>query len=414
MPIHFVGLWRHPDFLKLWVGQAVSLFGSLVGRFALPLVAVVALDASPGQVALLYVAEMAPAILIGLFAGAWVDRLRRRPIMLWADVGRALLLLSIPAAAVAGLLRVEQLYVVVVLVGTLTTFFDVAYRSYLPTLVPRAALVEANSKLQASSAVVEVTAFGAAGVLVQLLTAPVAILVDAGSFLISALSLALIRAPDSRPRVSVGQQPTWLELRAGLHFVLGEPVLRALGAVRATRNVFLFIWVSMLMVLLTRELRLEPAPIGVLFALGGISSLVGALWAERIVRRWGLGPTMVLGLTLSSASLLCVPLASGPLPLILALVGAQQLFDAPATVYEIHETSLIQASAPDHLLGRVTASLRCVEWAAMLAGALLGGLLGEVIGPRATMFVGALGTLPTVLWLIASPVRQLRAMPEGR
>jgi predicted MFS family arabinose efflux permease len=170
----------------------------------------------------------------------------------------------------------------------------------------------------------------------------------------------------------------------------------------------------MLMVLLTRELGLEPAPIGVLFALGGISSLVGALWAERIVRRWGLGPTMVMGLTLSSASLLCVPLAGGPLPLILALVGAQQLFDAAATVYEIHETSLIQVSTPDQLLGRVTASLRCVEWAAMLAGALLGGLLGEVIGPRATMFVGALGALPAVWWLIASPVRQLRAMPTGR
>src|SRR5688572_16962818 len=169
--MRFVGRLRHPDFLKLWVGQAVSLFGSLIGRFALPLVAVLALDASPGQVALLYVAEMAPAIMIGLFAGAWVDRLRRRPIMLWADVGRALLLLSIPAAAVAGWLRVEQLYLVVVLVGTLTTFFEVAYRSYLPTLVPRAALVEANSKLQAGSSVVEVTSFGVAGVLVQLLTA---------------------------------------------------------------------------------------------------------------------------------------------------------------------------------------------------------------------------------------------------
>ena len=188
------GLWRHPDFLKLWAGQTVSLFSSLIGRFALPLVAVLTLDATRAQVALLHVVAMAPGILVGLFAGAWVDRLRRRPIMIRADLGRTLLLLWIPSAALLGLLRIEQLYVVAALTGTLTTFFDVAYRSYLPTLVRREALVEGNSKLQASGSVVEVASFGIAGALVQLLTAPIAILVDAASFLASALSLGLIRA----------------------------------------------------------------------------------------------------------------------------------------------------------------------------------------------------------------------------
>jgi MFS family permease len=256
-----------------------------------------------------------------------------------------------------------------------------------------------------------VTSFGIAGGLVQLLTAPVAILVDAVSFLLSALSLALIRAPEPPPRPVDERQPTWLEIRDGLRFVLGQPVLRALGAAKGTRDLFLFVWVSMLMLLLTRELRLEPAVIGVLFAVGGVSSLLGALAAGRTVRRWGLGRTLVIGLFLSSAGLLFVPLAGGPLLLVVALVGAQQLFDGPATVYEINETSLIQATTPDHLLGRVAASLRCLEWSAMLAGALLGGLLGEAIGPRATMLLGALGTLPAVLWLIFSPVRRLRQAP---
>jgi predicted MFS family arabinose efflux permease len=281
----------------------------------------------------------------------------------------------------------------------------------LPTLVPRQRLVEANSKLQASGAVVEVSSFGIAGAMVQLLTAPVTILVDALSFVVSALSLALIRTPEPPPRAAAERQPTWVEIRDGLRFVLGQPVLRALGAAKATRDVFLFTWVSMLLLLLSRELRLEPGLMGALFAIGGLSSLLGALWAGRVVRRWGLGSTLVLGMFMSSASLLFVPLAGGPMLLVLAMVGAQQLFDGPATVYEINETSLIQAITPDRLLGRVAASLRGLEWSAMLAGALLGGLLGETIGPRATMLVGALGTLPAALWLVFSPIRSLRQAP---
>jgi MFS family permease len=405
------GLWRHADFLRLWAGQTVSLFGSLIGRFALPLVAVLTLDASPAQVATLQIAEMAPGLLVGLLAGAWVDRLRRRPIMVWADLGRALLLFSIPAAALAGMLRVEQLYAVAILVGVLSTFFDVAYQSYLPTLVRREALVEGNSKLQASAAVVEVASFGVAGALVQLLTAPAALLVDAVSFLVSALSLASIRAPEPAPGPPAGRPNTWLEIREGLHFVLASPWLRPLVGVRATRDCFLYAWVSMLMLFLTRDLQLPPLLLGVLFGLGGISSLVGAFAAERVVRHRGAGRALITGLFLSCLSLLFVPLAGGPLLLIAALVGAQQLFDGAATVYEINEASLIQGSTPDRLLGRVTASLRVVGWCAMIVGVLLGGLLGELIGPRGAMLVGAIGTLPAVLWLIFSPIRALQDMP---
>jgi MFS family permease len=411
MRVRFTGLWRHPDFLKLWAGQTVSRFGSLISRFALPLVAVLTLDASPAQLAALQIAEIGPGLLVGLIAGARVDRLRRRPIMLWADLGRALLLFSIPAAALFGVLGMEQLYAVAILVGALTTFFDVAYRSYLPTLVSRQALLEGNSKLQASAAVVEVGSFGLAGALVQLLTAPLAVLVDAVSFLLSALSLASIRAREPAPAPPETRQNTWLEIGEGLRFVLASPLLRPLVGLKATRDCFLYVWVSMLMLFLTRDLQLPPLLLGVLFALGGISSLGGALATEPIVRRWGVGRALVMGLFLSCISLLFVPLAAGPMLLIVGLVGAQQLFDGTATVYEINEASLIQGSTPDRILGRVTASLQAVGWCAMLVGLLVGGLLGEAIGPRAAMLVGALGTLPAVVWLGCSPVRALREIP---
>lgn len=405
------GLWRHPDFLKLWAGQTVSLAGSLVGRFAMPLVAIVALDASPGQVALLRMADVLPGVAIGLLAGVWVDRLRRRPLMIWADLGRAVLLATIPLAAVLGLLRFEQVVLVVLAAGALTALFEVAYQSYLPTLVSRDELVEGNSKLQASGAVVEVASFGFAGLLVQVLTAPLAILLDALSFVISALFVGAIRAPEPAARRPASAESTWLAIREGLRLVLRDPVLRALAAARATSELFLYVWVSMLLVFLTRDLELAPVVFGVLFAVGGICSLVGALVAERVERRLGLGVTLIGSLFVSSAALLTVPLAAGPLLLVILLVGAQQLADAPATVFQIHEASLIQSSVPDEALGRVTASLRVVGWAAMLAGTIVGGVLGETVGPRATMLAGALGTLPAALWLLWSPVRSLRRLP---
>jgi MFS family permease len=411
MRVRFTGLWRHPDFLKLWAGQTVSQFGSLISRFALPLVAVLTLDASPAQVAALQIAEIGPGLLVGFIAGACVDRLRRRPIMLWADAGRALLLCSIPAAALVGVLGMEQLYAVAILVGALSAFFDVAYQSYLPALVSRQALLEGNSKLQASAAVVEVGSFGIAGALVQTLTAPLAILVDAVSFVLSALSLASIRAREPAPAPPPAGQNPWLAIWEGLRFVLASPLLRPLVGVKATRDCFLYVWVSMLMLFLTRDLQLPPVMLGVLFALGGISSFWGALATERIVRRWGVGRALVTGLFLSCISLLFVPLAAGPLVLIVALVGAQQLFDGPAVVYEINEASLVQGSTRDRILGRVTASLRVVGWCAMLLGLLVGGLLGEAIGPRQAMLVGALGTLPAVVWLACSPVCTLREIP---
>jgi len=406
----FGGLWRHPDFLKLWAGQTVSLGGSLVSRIALPLVAILTLEASPAEVALLRIADLLPGIVIGLFAGVWVDRLRRRPLMIWADVGRAILLGSLPLAALAGGLGMVHLLVVVFAAGMLTALFEVAYHAYLPTLIARDELVEGNSKLEASGAAVEVAAFGLGGWLVQVLSAPIAILVDAVSFVVSAICLVAIRKPEPASSEPASDQTTWLAIREGLRLVLRDPILRALGAAHATLSFAIYVWLSMFMVFLIRDLELQPAVFGVLFAVGGVCSLIGAAFAERVERWLGLGLTLIATLFVTAAGLL-LPLVGGPYVLVVLLVGVQQLADGPATIFQIHERSLIQATVPASSLGRVTASLRVAGWTAMLSGTIVGGLLGEAIGPRATMLVGGLAALPSVLWLVWSPVRRLDRLP---
>jgi MFS family permease len=404
-------LWRQPDFLKLWAGQTVSLFGTLIGRFAFLLVAAMTLNASPLEMSLLHIADMAPALLVGLFAGVWVDRLRRRPIMIWADLGRFLLTLSVPIAALLGALRIEQLYLVALLVGVLATFFDVAYRSYLPSLVGREALVEANARLQATNAVAEVAGFGLAGGLVQLLTAPVAVAVDAFSFLVSAVSLALIGHQEPPPGPAEAQAGAWAEIREGLTVLWRDPVLRAFALAGGTRAFFVHIWVALLLLFLTRELGLSPFEMGLLFAIGGVSSFFGALIVEPITRRFGIGPTLIAAFFLYTASLTLVPLAGGPHWLVLLLVGLPQCLDAGYVLYEVNETSVVQAVAPERALGRVNASLRFVAWGSMLAGSLAGGVLGQTIGLRWAMLIGAIAALVSVVWLLVSPIRTMRELP---
>jgi len=410
-------LWRHGDFVRLWVGQTVSLGGSLVGRFAIPLVAVLTLQAGPADLALVRLSFMVPAVFVALVAGAWVDRLRRRPLMIWTDILRAGLFVLVPVAATLGVLTIELLVLIGLVAGTLTTLFDVAYRSYLPTLLRREQLVEGNSKLQASSAVVEVASFGGAGWLVQLATAPIAVLVDAASFLVSAVALWRIKVPEPPPPPAAERGSAWAEIGEGLRIVAGDPLLRALVVGAGLTGLFVHIWVSMLTLFLVRDLEIEPGLLGMLYAIGGVTALGGAVVAERVVARWGPGPTLIGSLLLTSLGLSfvplagLVPLAGGPFLLMLMLVGAQQLFDAPGVVFEIGESSLIQSAAPPALIGRVVASHGFVSSCAMLAGTAIGGVLGEQIGTRDAMFVGAGGSLLAVVWLALSPVRSLRAMP---
>jgi len=403
-------LWRHPDFLKLWAGQSVSLFGSLLTQFALPLLAALMLGAGAGQMALLAAAEVAPGLLLGFVAGVWVDRLRRRPLLIAADIGRALALASIPVAAVLGALRIEQLYVVAVLVSVCTVFFDVAYPSFLPTLLRREELVEGNSKLAASESLAEVSGWSIAGVLVQVAGAPLAILVDAATFVVSAVSLLTIRTKEA---ALVVEHPTERrsmarEVAHGLQFVAADPVRRALASAGAVDTLFGNALGALITLYLVRDLRLEPVVIGVVYAVGGVSAFAGAFLAPWLARRLSVGRMLLVGMLVYDLGALTVPLASGPAALAVAVLIVGQSLDAAYTIYSVTRLSHFQRTTPERMRGRLHATLRVVEGCATVVGLALGGILGQTLGVRATLFVVCAGKLLGPVLLARSPVRRLR------
>ncbi|HEU5430723.1 MAG TPA: MFS transporter [Thermomicrobiales bacterium] len=410
------GLWAHADFFRLWTASTVSIFGTLITRTALPFAAILVLGAGPLALGALSIAQLLPAFAIGLVAGAWVDRLRRRPIMIAADLGRAALLATIPAAAVGGVLTLPHLYLVAFATSALSVFFDVAYQSYLPSLVGRADLIEGNAKLTAAGAVAEAGAFSVGGVLVQALTAPIAILVDAVSFLWSAFLIGRIAAPEPSPRGSHAE-PQAANLRReigdGLRAVRNDAALLALAGSSTLVQFTFGVGGTIYLLYVNQELGFSPGVLGVIFAAGGVSSLTGALVAGRLTR-FGIGAVMIAALLLGSVGQALAPLAgSVGMAAAAALLVAQQLIsDSAITVYDIHDVSLRQALAPERVLGRVVASIKALEAGAMLAGALLGGILGERAGLRPTLFLSAGVMALAAVWLALSPVRNIRRTPE--
>ncbi len=402
-------LWRNGAFLRVWAAATISVFGSLVTRIALPFVAILVLRAGPIEIAVLRSLELVAALLFGFVAGAWVDRLRRRPVLIWADLGRAILLGSIPVAALGGWLTLPQVYVVSALAAVLTTFFDVADRAYLPTVVGRPDLVKANGALAASSSIMEFAAFGAAGFLVSLLTAPIAIAIDALSFVVSALLLGSIRRSEPPPPPHADREPVLHEIREGLRVVSGDPVVRGLvwGAMGlgAMWGVFGATW----LLFVTQDLRLDPATVGVVAAMGGFGSLLGALLTERTTRRFGVGRVAVIALLFAALGNFLIPLAPAGMPLVAVgfLVGQQLIGDTAATVFDVTEVSVRQARVGDRELGRVNATVGVAMVLAQLAGTLLGGLMAELIGLRGAAFVAPVGALLGALAMYRSPVRAL-------
>lgn len=415
--VRFTGLWRQPNYLKLWIGQTVSQMGSNITAFALPLTAILLLNASPSQIALLSAAAVAPPLVFGLLAGVWADRLPRRPLLILTDLGRAAVIGLVPLAALFGVLRIEYLYLVALAAGALGVLFEVAYAAHLPSVVARDELVEGNSKLEASSAVAEFTGKGMAGALVQIFTAPLAITFDACSFVVSAFSLLLIRIPDGAsatgpsgpsPSKSHAKPPVfWRDLWEGVSLTVAHPLARALAGATAIFTLCGNLIGVALMLYLIHETHLAPAALGIIFGFGGVSALLGALLAERVTRRWGLGGAVQWGLALYVGTTFSLPLASGPAWLAITLLVVGQLSDGAYTVYTIGKTSLLQMLFPGSILGRLHASLRFVEALATLLGLALGGFLGSLIGVRATLFVAAGGMLLAPLWLTCSPLRKL-------
>jgi MFS family permease len=413
MRIGFKGLWLNHDFMKLWVGETVSVFGSQVTALALPLTAVLILKASPLEMGILGAVEMAPFLILSLFVGVWVDRLPRRPILIIADLGRALLLGSIPLASIFNVLNMGYIYVAGLLTGVLTVFFDVAYQSYLPSLVYRAQLVEGNGKLEISRSVAQITGPGLAGTLVQLITAPLAITLDAFSFLISALFVGLIgkREPASASKNQSGN--VWAEIGEGLKVVLGSRLLRAIAACTGTSNFFSNMVQAVFVLYAVQELKLEPATLGLVFGAGSVGALVGALVSAKLTQRFGVGFTIIGSAFLFGVGSIVTPLAAGPIWLIILLLLVGQFIGSMSgPIYNITQVSLRQAITPHRLQGRMNASMRFMVWGTMPIGSLLGGLLGGLIGLRPTLLVGSLGLFLPFLWVLFSPVRVLREQPQ--
>jgi MFS family permease len=406
-------LWRHSDFLRLWSAETVSQLGTQVTLLALPLIAILILRADPFEVGLLTAVEYLPFLLVGLPAGVWVDRLRRRPILIAADVGRAVSLVSIPVAHALGELTLAQLYLVAFFNGTLTVFFDVAYMSYLPSLVERNQLVDGNSKLEVSRSGAELAGPGLAGALIQVLTAPVAIVIDAVSFAGSALFLFLIRhrEPSRRRAQTDASLKMRTEIGEGLRYVLRHRFLLPIAICTSASNLFAHMAFAIYLVYAVRGLGLSPGLIGLTFALGNVGFVVGAVGANRIAKWLGIGTTIWVSAAIFGPSLLLIPLAPPTAPFAF-LVAAWFFGSFGSVVYNVNQVSLRQSITPDRLQGRMNATVRFLVWGTMPIGAFIGGALGSAIGLRATLFVAAVGGTFVALPVLLSPVRALREIPE--
>jgi MFS family permease len=405
-------LLRHRDFRLLWGGETVSELGSQVSLLAIPLLAVRTLHATTFEMGLLTAASTAAFLVVGLPAGVWVDRVRRRRLMIGADLGRVLALGSIPIAAALGGLTLVQLFVVTLVSGILTVFFDVAYQSYLPALVGREHLVEGNAKLTGSAEVAAVAGPSVAGGLVQVIGSSAAVTVDSASFLVSAVAVGAMRSPEAKLPVPQGGHPRLLAgIGEGLRFVFGNVLLRAIAATTATSNLFSGVAAAVEIVFLVRQVHASPGVIGLLFALGGLGGVAGAIAAGPIARRVGGARATIIGIAASVGALL-IPLTMPGAGLLYFGFGFLMV-SFSATVYNVNQVSFRQRLCPDRLLGRMNATMRFVVWGVLPIGALLGGILGAVFGLRTTLWIGALGQALAGIWLLASPMRQLRDFPEG-
>jgi MFS family permease len=404
-----VSLWRDPSFRRFWAGEAISLLGSQVTALALPLSAVLLLDAGPAEMAILGLLSYLPFLVVTLPAGVWADRRRRRPLLLVANVGRAAALLAVPAGAWLGVLSLPLLYGVALVVGVLTVLFEVGYLAYVPHLVARHQLVDANARLQATSSAAEVGGPGLAGLLIAAVGAPVAILIDSASYLASAVLLLGISRGEPEPAAARRQSDIVGDIRTGLRVTFTHPVLRAFALAAASNNLAWQIVEVVLLIYATQVLRLDPLAIGALFSVGAIGAVFGAVAAGRLGRRLGVGRTIVGAMVLCGAGTLLVPLAAPPSALGWATLAVALFIGGFGnTISVVHVITVRQTITPDELLGRMNASYRTLTYGAIPVGALIGGVLGETIGLQATMAVGAVGVFLAPLWVLVSPVPGIR------
>src|SRR5918994_428202 len=401
------GLWRHADFLKLWSAETISQFGTQVSQLALPFVAIVVLDASPFAVAALGTVEFLPFLLFTLPAGVWVDRLRRRAILIVADYGRAALLFTVPVAYALDALTMAQLYVVGFLVGTFTVFFDVSYQSYLPALVELERIIEGNSKLEVSRTTAQITGPGVAGGLIGLVTAPYAVLLDAISFLGSGLFLTAIRKEEPKPARAEGTKPRMrTELKEGLQYVVHHPLLRPQALCTGTSNFFSNVTFAVFLVYAVRTLDLSAAEIGLIFTIGGPGGLAAARTSQPITGGVGVRRAAGANWATGGSAAFLVPLAPQDFPHPF-LVAFGLLSSFAIVVYNITQVSLRQAITPERIQGRMNSVMRFLVWGTIPLGSLVGGVLTTFIGLKAPLIVGGCRTCFSFRPFLLYPVRAL-------
>ena len=441
-------LFRHPNYRKLWTAATVSLFGTQVSQVAIPFIAAVLLKSSAGEVGLLTTIEFLPFILFTLPAGVWVDRFPKRRILVIGDLGRAAMLVSIPVAAALGALTIWQLYLVGFVNGAMTVFFDVADQSFLPSILERDELVEGNAKLQISQSSAMILGQPVGGGLVGVLGAPVAVLIDAASYLGSAALILWIRltggsrptgrrvdadrgaregegvtAPAAAASIAAEPDPSRAtaaeddgsmrtQIMAGLRYIGQHRYLANIAAATATSNLFSNIAFAILPVYLYRTLGLEPATVGAIGGIGGAGVLIGALLASRVASMFGVGPVIVGSMLLSGVAGLLVPAAPPELAFWFVAISFF-LGSFAGVVYNVNQVSLRQAITPERFLGRMNATMRFLVWGTIPIGSLIGAGLSEVVGVHTTIWIGAILGVLAFLPVLLSPVRSLRTIPTG-
>lgn len=406
------GLWAHADFMRLWGAQSISIFGVYIKMIALPLLAALTLDASAFEMGLLTAAGSAPYLVIGLIVGVWVDRLRKLPLLIAADIGRAICLLAVPAAALLDLLSIPLLLIVAFVHGSLAVVFDVADTTYLPSLVRRDQLLEANGRLELSHSVAQISGPALAGGLVALLTAPFALLANSVSYLGSALLLTRIRHVEPEP-APIAHEPLRKQIGDGIAIILNSRVLRALIGTSTATSFFGEAFMAVYVFFLAGELGLSAAAIGLIYASGGVGSLLGAVLSGPLSRRIGSGNTILIGQAMFGLTGLLVPLAvlipGYALPLVVASEFLQWGF---LILRQVNSASMRQAFTPLPALGRVQASSMLTIQGSQPIGALLGGAIATMIGAAWTLTIAEIGMLLAVIPLFLSPVRSVRTLDE--
>jgi MFS family permease len=405
-------LWRHANFLRLWSSETISSFGAQFSELAIPLTAVLLLQGTPAQLGILNAAVTAPFLLFSLIAGVWVDRHRRRSVMIISNIGRALLLAAIPLAAATGHLSLILLIGVAFLAGTLRVFFDIAYQSLLPGIVEREKLVDANSRLEASRAVSSVAGPSLAGGVIQILTAPFAIAFDAVSFVFSTFFLSKIDYQEPI-QDQMGRQSVMAEIRHGLRIVVRDTRLRSLAGAGSTANFFEFAIMALFLLYAVNLLRLQPEMIGIILGVGALGAVGGALLAGKLASRIGTGPAILTSLILGATTWGPLIYLATPTTAIPLLIAAWFFGEISFVAWSINQSSLRQAICPANIQGRVSATMRFLSAGTVPLGSVAGGVLGDVLGLRLAIGVAAAGLLLAPLWLVFSPIRSVTRITES-